>query len=122
MNYDDWGEVTNGEKTYKGIAGVLLSGNTIGIGWTDQEYTHLDLIFNLGINEKIGQFQRGMKQYYLYISIIDHTCMGFRTDDVKHPGYIMEKLRMNNVTGNKLSELINGIIVELNNCSSEGEK
>ena len=122
MNYDDWGEVTNGEKTYKGIASVLLSGQTIGIGWTDQEYTHLDLIFNLGIDEKIGQFQRGMKQYYLYISIIDHTCMGFRTDDVKNPEYIMEKLRMNDVTGNKLSELINGIIVELNKCSSEGEK
>ena len=114
MNFDNYGEITNGEQTYESIAKLLLKGETVGIGWTDEEYTHFDIIFKLGI-EKYGMFQRGIKANYLYVSIIDHTSYAFCVENgVKHGTYIQEKLRMNNYTGDKLAQLINGIIICLN--------
>ena len=46
MNVDDYGEIVNGPYTYKGIAGRLKEGESVIIGWTDEKYTHLDLLFN----------------------------------------------------------------------------
>lgn len=112
MNFNKYDEVMNGEMTYKEIAQLLLDNGTVGIGWTDEKSTHLDIIFKLGIF-KINAFQRGIKDNYLYVSIIDHTSYAFVPDTIKSPGYIMEKLRMNNNCGNKLAELINGVIKEL---------
>lgn len=114
MNFNKYDEIINGKETYKKIAKELLFRETIGIGWTDGESTHLDIIFKLGLNEKFGSFQRGIKQDYLFVSIIDHTSYGFRVDTIKDVGYVQEKLRMNNDTGDKLAELINGIIIEMN--------
>ena len=113
MNFNEYGEVINGKETYKGIATLLNVNETVGIGWTDGESTHLDIIFKLAI-AKFGSFQRGLRPSYLYVSIIDHTSFGFRPDTIKEGGYIQEKLRMNNSCGEKISELINGIIEELN--------
>lgn len=112
MNFNKYNEVINGEMTYKEIAQLLLDNCTVGIGWTDEESTHLDIIFKLGI-VKMNAFQRGIKGDYLYISIIDHTSYAFVPDTIKNPSYIMGKLRMNNDCGYKLAELINGIIKEL---------
>lgn len=114
MNYDIYGEVTNGDLTYKAIAEYLRVRNTIGIGWTDEHFSHYDIIFSLGLDGKVGCFQRGIKQNYLFISIIDYTSYGFNSDSQKHPEYIKEKLRMNHESGDKIAELINGIIRELN--------
>lgn len=47
MNYNKYNEVINGKETYKKIAKELLFRETIGIGWTDGESTHLDIIFNI---------------------------------------------------------------------------
>ena len=91
MNYNKYNEVINGTETYKGIAKDLLDNKTIGIGWTDEDSTHLDII----------------------VSIIDHTSYGFVSDSIKDGSYIQEKLRFNNDCGNKLAELINGIILEI---------
>lgn len=113
MNYNKYNEVINGTETYKGIATDLLDNKTIGIGWTDEDSTHLDIIFKLGLNMKCGCFQRGIKANYLFVSIIDHTSYGFVPDSIKDGSYIQEKLRFNNDCGNKLAELINGIIMEL---------
>ncbi len=113
MNYNKYGEVINGEYTYQVIATRLLDGNNVGIGWTDEDFTHFDIIFELGLDYKYGEFQRGLKQFYLYVSIIDHTSMGFRTDSIKEVSYIQEKLRMNNSCGEKIAELINGIILKM---------
>ena len=113
MNFDKYDEVINGEETYKEIANVLKRHKSIGIGWTDEHYTHLDIIFTLGVVKK-GCFQRGIQANDLFVSIIGHTSYGFKTDSLKFSGYIQEKLRMNNECGDKLSELINGIIVFLN--------
>ncbi len=114
MDYSEYNEVINGEKTYKKIAKFLKEDKAVGIGWTDEINTHFDIIFKLGLSNKSGIFQGGIKQEYLFVSIIDHTSYGFISDTIKDVGYIQEKLRMNNETGEKLAELINGIIKEIN--------
>lgn len=113
MNYNKYDEVINGQYTYKEIARLLQKNDTVAIGWTDEESTHLDIIFKLELDEKFGSFQRGIKQNYLYVSIIDHTSYAFLPDTIKNGGYIQDKLRFNNDCGDKLAELINGIIKEL---------
>ena len=113
MNYNKYNEVINGTETYKEIATGLLDNKTIGIGGTYEDSTHLDIIFKLGLNMKCGCFQRGIKANYLFVSIIDHTSYGFVSDSIKDGSYIQEKLRINNDCGNKLAELINGIILEI---------
>lgn len=119
MNYDKYDEVINGIETYKEIANKLLEEQTVGIGWTDEQATHLDIIFKLGLDTKCGSFQRGIGQNYLFVSIIDHTSYGFAPDSIKVGTYIQEKLRMNDSCGDKLKELINGIIMEVNNHEKE---
>lgn len=121
MNFNEYQEVINGEKTYKEIAERLLKNESVGIGWTDENSCHLDIIFKLGLEHKSGTFQRGIKSNYLFVSIIDHTSYGFRSDDIKLGGYIQEKLRFNNEAGDKLSELINGIIIFLNSSGETNE-
>ena len=113
MNYNEYNEVINGEGTYSAIAETLIKDGTVGIGWTDDDSTHLDIIFKLGLNVKCGTFQRGIKADYLYVSIIDHTSYAFKADSIKIGDYVVEKLRMPNTCGYKVNELINGIIKEL---------
>lgn len=114
MNFNKYDEVINGKYTYESIAKLLFKGETVGIGWTDEKDTHFDIIFKLGI-EKYGIFQRGIKANYLYVSIIDHTSYAFCVENgVKQGTYIQEKLRINDYTGDKLAQLINGIIICLN--------
>lgn len=113
-----YGEVINGKNTYRTIANRLKANKSIGIGWTDGYSAHLDIIFNLGF-EKTGTFQRGIKNNYLVVSIIDHTSYAFAPDTIKVGNYIQEKLRMNNDWGDKLAELINGIISELAGVKDE---
>lgn len=121
MNFNNYGEVINGKQTYEVIAKGLLEGNTIGIGWDDEEYTHLDIIFKIGLDNKYGSFQRGILSEDLFVSIIDHTSYGFIPNTIKDGGYIQEKLRFENPTGDKLKELINGIIIELNRMCDTNE-
>ena len=115
MNVDEYGEVINGEDTYFEIAKNLIKGESVGIGWTDEDSTHFDIIFTLGI-KKYGMFQGGIKANDLFVSIIDWSSYGFRTDDIKLGGYIQEKLRLSDydITGGKVKELINGVIECLN--------
>ena len=115
MNKDEYGEVINGKDTYKEMAKLLKDGKTVGIGWTDELSTHLDIVFKLGLDTKEGYFQRGLRENYLYVSIISFTSFGFCVENgIKMGGYIQEKLNTNNKCGDKLAELINGIIGELN--------
>lgn len=111
MNTNNYDEVINGKDTYKIIADTIRKGETVGIGWTDEICTHFDIIFKLGLDTKCGNFQRGIRSNYLFVSIIDYTSYGFCIENgVKLGGYIQEKLRMQNECGDKLAELINGII------------
>lgn len=121
MNYNKYNEVINGVETYKGIAKDLIDNKTIGIGWTDGDSTHLDIIFKLGLDNKLGTFQRGIKSDYLFVSIMDHTSYGFVPNSIKDGSYIQDKLRMNNDCGDKIAELINGIIKFLNESGESNE-
>ena len=120
MNIDIYGEIINGEDTYREIAKHLMNGESVGIGWTDGDSTHIDIIFTLGI-KKYGLFQRGIKANDLFVSIIDWSSYGFRTDGIKLGGYIQEKLRLSDydITGEKVKELVNGVIEYLNKEKQE---
>ena len=125
MNYDVYNEVINGSDTYKKIAKDLLDTGKCIIGWTDQRYDHRDILFTYK-PKQYGNLQRGLKWCYLYISIMDYASMGFliemRTNNKKDKGYIMEKLRLHdNECDNKICELVNGVIGELDYLESIGE-
>ena len=113
MNIDKYGEIINGINTYKEIAHILRTGRSVIIGWTDEKYTHLDLLFSLSpYKERENILQRGLFAINeLYVSIIGFGTFGFDINSEKYPGYISEKL---NITGeptvDKLAELINSII------------
>ena len=115
MNKDEYGEIINGNETYSVIADKLINGQSVIIGWTDEGCDHRDILFTLR-PQKFGTLQRGLNwNSHLYISIIDFSCMVFlleyKTDNRKHNGYIMEKLRLHdNPCNNKICELINGVI------------
>ena len=117
MNEDEYGEIINGAKTYLTIAEDLLNGKNVIIGWTDQGCDHRDILFSFRLNtNKYGTLQRGLNwNSHLYVSIMDHSCMGFLVegdrDNTQHPSYIKEKLRLNdNSCDDKICELINGVI------------
>jgi len=112
MNYDAYSEVINGKNTFKTIAKSIKNGGTIGIGWTDERGNHLDIIFKLGINI-YGGFQRRIKDNYLFVSIIGLNSIGFLPDAPKMGDYIQEKLQIYGECGEKIKELINGVIGEL---------
>lgn len=118
MNIDKYDEVINGDNTYKIIAETLLDDGKCIIGWTDQAYDHRDILFTYKPMHLGGNLQRGLRWCYLYISIMDYACMGFliefNTDNRKHKGYLMEKLRLNdNNCDDKICDLINGVIHEI---------
>lgn len=116
MNCDEYGEIINGNKTYKTVAEDLKNGQSVLIGWTDEKFTHYDVLLHYTVKFYGTNIQRGMKPYYLYVSIIGIGATGFRTDTEKSVGYVQEKLNMTSDC-TKLTELINGVIRSLNNES-----
>lgn len=122
MNINKYGEVINSKDTYFAIAKHLIKGESVGIGWTDEDSTHFDIIFTLGI-KKYGLFQGGIKANDLFVSILHWSSYGFSTDGVKLGGYIQEKLRLSDydITGEKVKELVNGVIECLNKEREDGQ-
>ena len=126
MNYDSYNEVINGEYTFAKIAETLLTDGKCIIGWTDQGYDHRDILFTYKPKHLGGGLQRGLRWCYLYISIMDHSSMGFlvehSTDNRKDNGYIKEKLRLHdNSCDDKICELINGVIHHLDLLREGGD-
>ncbi len=120
MNIDSWNEVINGEETYKKIAKELLDTGKCIIGWTDGGYDHRDILFTYQPKILGGTLQRGLRWCYLYVSIMDFSCMGFSIesdcDNGKSIDYIQEKLRLHdNACDIKICELVNGVIHEIDN-------
>lgn len=107
MNMNPYGEVINGTSTYRGIAEKLLKKESIIIGWTDEEYTHYDILFAI-YPHKEGYLQRGLTHDDLYVSIIGLGSFGFNICNDHDGGYIAEKL---NLSGDckRLAELLNNI-------------
>lgn len=123
MNKDEWEEVVNGELTYTKIAEDLIKGKTVIIGWTDRKYDHRDIMFSYCIKQ-YGNLQRGLKGYYLFVSIIGHSSMGFlierKRDNRKHNSYIMEKLKLSdNHCDNAICELVNGVINKIDELDED---
>ena len=124
MDFDKYGEVINGNETYKTIANELKKHGSCIIGWTDQEYDHRDILFTWKPTHLGGNLQRGLRWTYLFISIMDFSCMGFlienNTDNTKHETYILEKLKLKeNHCDIKICELVNGVITAIDNLMEE---
>ena len=115
MNLTEYFEVINGDKTYQKIAELLKMGEAVMIGWTDNKYTHYDIMFKW---QTIGEggYQRGIKNSDLMVGIVSLGLFGFKIDGPKHYTYIGEKL-FHGATDDSVqavTELINGIIEYLN--------
>ena len=114
MNYDEYGEVINGELTYKGIA-EELAGNAVIVGWSDGNGMHFDILFTLHASRYGNQIQGGIKPPSdLFVSIMGWGAFAFEIDEADtHPGYYEEKLgnlaSFGEATSGALAELINGV-------------
>ena len=119
MNYNEYDEVINGKDTYKEIAKNLINSVPTLIGWTDEIATHYDILFDYEV-DKNGYVQSGIKENDLFISIMRLGAFGFKTDNKKYAGYIAEKLFNGRLDSSveKVTELVNGIIEEINNESN----
>lgn len=116
MEYEEYGEVINSPKTYKGIAEELHK-NSVLIGWTDLLGTHYDILFTLTALQYGTNIQGGIRpRTDLFVSIMRKGAFAFDISNDTHPGYYGEKLHTGGgESGEKLAELINGVKVELRN-------
>ena len=82
--------------------------------------THYDILFDYDVLS-LGFIQGGIKDDYLFVSIMRIGAFAFKIDDEKHAGYIAEKLFNGRLDSSveKLTELINGIIKELQAISNK---
>lgn len=124
MNKDDYGEIINGKETFKHIAKILTDdepynlGGRYLIGWTDEGYDHRDILFVYDTLRAGDNLQRGLRWCNLFVNIMGFHCMGFclemKRDNRMEPGYIKEKLLLaDNSCDDKICELINGVIHEI---------
>lgn len=114
MNKDEYGEIINGEDTYKGIAMHLNHGGKALIGWTDRHGTHFDILFIKGVEFQGSNIQGGIRESDLFVSIMRIGSFSFEIDNSNtHWGYYEEKLgsgmSFGSVTGQELADLINGV-------------
>lgn len=113
MNQDEYGEVINGERTYKDIAFHILNERSALIGWTDENGTHFDILFT-ALNVSVPRdntIQGGVRSNDLFVSIMRKGAFGFEMAVTNtHPNYYAEKLCVSGEeTCTKLAELINGV-------------
>lgn len=113
MNKDEYAEVFNGEETYEGIARYLNGQGRAVIGWTDQQGTHLDILFTLTPPQE-GSLQRGLRgPTDLFVSVMGYGAHAWSVMDSNETdgGYVFEKLNgySHNVTWDRVAELINEV-------------
>ena len=116
-NFDDWNQVKNGPDTYKAIALKLTEHKCCVIGWSDNHYTHHDVLFVLS-PPRFGYLAGGIRGHNdLFVSLMKRGSFAFAVTsptEALHPGYIAEKLKENNdETMQALGELINGVMREI---------
>lgn len=110
MNEDTYGEIINGEDTYREIVTDLRESGRCLIGWTDQNGTHLDILF-VYRSPIYGTVQGGLKGSDLFVSIMRRGAFGFESENADTaPAYYDEKLGGGlHSTSIPLAELINGV-------------
>lgn len=115
MNKDKYGEIINGPETFKKIADKIKIYRPVIIGWTDEKYTHYDVLFTRGVDKESGNYlQRGIRGHEMFISVMGTGAFGFDITSEKDAGYIAQKLNIHGEeTIEKFGELVNGVIKEL---------
>ena len=114
MDINDWNEVVNGENTYNKITDTLLKEGKCIFGWSDDKYDHRDFVFVYKPKKIGGDLQRGMKEDYLYVGMIDYRLMGFPITKTLTVEYIKDKLVLgNNECSDSISYLIKGVMNSL---------
>lgn len=110
MNEDTYGEIINGEDTYREIATDLRESGRCLVGWTDQDSTHLDILF-VYRSPKYGTVQGGVQGSDLFVSIMRRGAFGFSVSEPDTaPAYYDEKLGGGlNATSIQLAALVNGV-------------
>lgn len=114
-NVDEYGEIINGELTYKTISNKLLAKGDCLIGWSNESGLHYDILFMYQTTFAGANIQGGIRPTDLFISIMRKGAFGFEINNQeKRPEYIAEKLFIHNeFTAKKLAELINGVIKQI---------
>lgn len=118
MNKDNYGEIINGEQTYDEIAKALKDGESVIIGWTDEQGSHFDILFNMHAVRKGSQIQFGIRpETDLFVSIMRVGSFAFEINQSSlHTGYVNEKFGNffgENITSASLTKLINEIKIRL---------
>lgn len=141
MNARPDGEIINGPGTYKAIAEYLKKGKgSVLIGWTDEHYTHYDILFTYtamaALSQALngvflttedengkedfeflsGSFQGGIRPSDLFISIMRVGSFGFEINGRDtDPDYYEEKFRFKfgDESKQKVADLFNGVRKEL---------
>ena len=114
MTKAEYGEIINSEETYEDIADILKKHGSVLIGWTDELYTHYDILFLYKTQFYGTNIQGGIKSNDLFITIMRKGAFGFKIDSKKSSGYVAEKLNLSDdETAEKLTKLINGVIERL---------
>lgn len=119
IDMDEENLVINGDKTYKFIKENITEHGSVLISWTDEIGTHFDILFTYKPEcLDWSSVQGGIKAYYLFVSIMRYSSFAFNTENSdKTADYILDKFQMPESvrpTAEKLAELINGVIKELN--------
>jgi len=117
FDLDPYGEVVNGAKTYQSIRNGLATRIPVMIGWTDQEGTHLDILFTPGAYVHGGTMRGGIRpREDAFVSIMRFGAFGFQHGS-QYPElsamYVSEKLGFRgsrNPTVSELTDLLNAVI------------
>lgn len=110
MTKDKYNQVINSVDTYEEIADKLNLYGAVIIGWTDEQCTHLDIMFAYKPYME-GSLQGGMNDAELFVAVRGGGMFGFDVGDTRiFPEYAREKL---GVWGEGLDDLLNGVIKEL---------
>lgn len=111
MKYDDWGEVVNDPETYDEVAQLLIEDNSVLLGWTDQNMTHLDILLTIKPSG-FGTHQGGIRPATdIFVSIMRRGSFGFEiANEDTHSGYYEEKLGgPMGSTADAVAELVNEV-------------
>jgi hypothetical protein len=116
FDMDEYDDVVNGDNTYSSIVKALNERVSVVIGWTDQEGSHLDILFSLFPFQQ-GLLQRGLRgRTDIFVSVMGLGAHGFEAGPSDtDAGYYSEKLHLGgrNATSEKLAELVNAIRSQL---------